>query len=43
MYSDYYFNAELTRSINVDIRYVLFITEKVDKALNVLQELTLAK
>lgn len=43
MYSDYYFNLELTRSINVDIRYVLFITEKVDKALIVLQELTLVK
>ncbi|MFQ6084381.1 MAG: S46 family peptidase [Candidatus Aminicenantia bacterium] len=39
LYSDYYFNPELTRSINVDIRYVLFIAEKVDKALNVLKEL----
>lgn len=43
MYSDYYFNPELTRTINVDIRYVLFIAEKVDKALNVLEELTLIK
>ena len=43
MYSDYYFNPELTRSINVDIRYVLFIAEKVDKALNVLRELTIVE
>jgi len=43
MYSDYYFNPELTRSIHVDIRYVLFIAEKVDKALNVLEELTVIK
>lgn len=41
IYSDYYFDPELTRSINVDIRYVLFMAEKVDKALNVLEELTL--
>lgn len=39
MYSDYYFDKDLTRSIHVDIRYVLFIAEKVDKALNVLEEL----
>ncbi len=43
MYSDYYFNPQLTRSINVDIRYVLFIAEKVDKALNVLEELTIVR
>ena len=43
MYSDYYFNPELTRSISVDIRYVLFIAEKVDKALNVLEELTIIR
>jgi S1-C subfamily serine protease len=43
MYSDYYFNPKLTRSINVDIRYVLFIAEKVDKALNVLEELTIVR
>ncbi|NIM89806.1 MAG: S46 family peptidase [Candidatus Aminicenantes bacterium] len=43
MYSDYYFNTQLTRSINVDIRYVLFIAEKVDKALNVLEELTIVR
>ena len=43
MYSDYYFNPELTRTISVDIRYVLFIAEKVDKALNVLEELTIIK
>jgi hypothetical protein len=43
MYSDYYFDPKLTRSINVDIRYVLFIAEKVDKAFNVLKELTIIK
>jgi len=43
MYSDYYFDPKLTRSINVDIRYVLFIAEKVDKALNVLEELTIVR
>ena len=43
MYSDYFFNPQLTRSINVDIRYVLFIAEKVDKALNVLEELTIVR
>jgi len=41
MYSDYTFDPELTRSINVDIRYVLFIAEKVDKAFRVLEELSL--
>ncbi len=43
LYSDYYFDSEMTRTINVDIRYVLFIAEKVDKAFNVLKELTLIK
>jgi hypothetical protein len=43
MYSDYYFDPDLTRSINVDIRYVLFIAERVDKALNVLEELTIVR
>jgi hypothetical protein len=43
MYSDYSFDPKLTRSINVDIRYVLFIAEKVDKALNVLEELTIVR
>lgn len=43
MYSDYYFDTQLTRAINVDICYVLFIAEKVDKAFNVLKELTLVK
>ncbi|MCP2519158.1 S46 family peptidase, partial [SCandidatus Aminicenantes bacterium Aminicenantia_JdfR_composite] len=43
MYSDYYFDPKLTRSINVDIRYVLFIAEKIDKAFNVLRELTIVE
>lgn len=43
LYSDYYFDLEMTRTISVDIRYVLFIAEKLDKALNVLKELTLVQ
>lgn len=43
LYSDYYFDSKLTRTISVDIRYVLFIAEKLDKALNVLEELTLVR
>jgi len=43
MYSDYYFDPRLTRSINVDIRYVLFIAEKIDRAFNVLKELTIVE
>lgn len=37
--SDYRFEENLTRSISVDIRYVLFVTDLVDNAQNVLQEL----
>ncbi len=43
LYSDYYFEPAISRSIHVDVRYVLFITEKVDKAVNVLDELTLVE
>jgi len=39
MSADYKFNEALTRSINVDIRYVLFVTDKVDNAQNVLLEM----
>jgi hypothetical protein len=37
--SDFQFEKDLTRSISVDIRYVLFVTDFVDNAQNVLQEL----
>ncbi len=39
MTSDFVYDPDLTRSISVDIRYVLFITEKLGKADNVLKEL----
>jgi len=39
MTSDYQYDQELTRSINVDTRYVLFITENFGKATNVMKEL----
>lgn len=39
MSADYEFNEALTRSINVDIRYVLFVSDKVNKAQNVLKEM----
>ncbi len=43
LYSDYYFDPVISRSIHVDVRYVLFVAEKVDKAVNVLDELTLVE
>lgn len=39
MTSDFVYDPDLTRTISVDIRYILFITEKIGKATNVLQEL----
>ena len=39
MTSDYQYDPQLTRSINVDSRYVLFVTEKFGGATNVLNEL----
>jgi len=39
MTSDFVYDPDLTRSISVDIRYVLFITEKLGKAHNILKEL----
>jgi hypothetical protein len=38
---DYYIIPELQRSISVDIRYVLFVTDKFSGAQNVIQELGL--
>lgn len=43
MTSDFQYNYELTRSISVDVRYVLFITDKFGNAQNVLKELTIIK
>jgi len=40
--ADWDFNAETTRSIHVDIRYALWVMQKIDKAHNVLEELGLA-
>jgi hypothetical protein len=37
--SDFQFEEDLTRSISVDIRYVLFVADFVDNAQNVLHEL----
>ncbi len=37
--SDFLFQPEVTRSIHVDIRYVLFVADQVDRAAAVLREL----
>ena len=39
--SDYHFDAELTRAIHVDIRYVLYVLDVVYGITNVLDELTI--
>jgi hypothetical protein len=39
MTADFAFEPEITRSISVDVRYILFVAEFVDGAANVLQEL----
>jgi hypothetical protein len=39
--ADYLFDEALTRCINVDSRYVLFILEKISKADNLLSEMTI--
>ncbi|QYK04686.1 S46 family peptidase [Shewanella zhangzhouensis] len=38
---DWFFNPEITRAVHVDIRYILWMMDKVDNAQNLLQELTL--
>ncbi|WP_095497152.1 S46 family peptidase [Paraferrimonas haliotis] len=40
---DWYFNEEITRAIHVDIRYVLWMMDKVDNAQNLIDELELVK
>ncbi|MFZ5516525.1 MAG: S46 family peptidase [Candidatus Zhuqueibacterota bacterium] len=42
MTSDFQFNPELTRTISVDVRYALFITEKLGKATHLLKEMNVA-
>ncbi len=37
--SDFFYQPDITRSIHVDIRYVLFVADKVDQAGNILREL----
>ena len=39
MTSDYQYDSNLTRAINVDVRYILFILDKVAGATNILDEL----
>jgi hypothetical protein len=39
--ADYLFEPEITRAINVDIRYILFLLDKVYPAKNLLEELTI--
>ena len=39
--ADYLFNEELTRSINVDSRYILFVLDKVSGAQHLLEEMTI--
>ncbi len=41
MTSDYQFEPEITRAINVDIKYVLFLLDKVYHAEDLLKELTI--
>ncbi|GLP95720.1 S46 family peptidase [Paraferrimonas sedimenticola] len=40
---DWFFNEEITRAIHVDIRYILWMMDKVDNAHNLLDELELVK
>jgi len=39
--ADYLFEPEITRAINVDVRYILFLLDKVYPARNLLEELTI--
>jgi hypothetical protein len=39
LYSDYYYDPAVTRSINVDARYILFIADKLNNATSLLKEL----
>ena len=39
----YYYDPKIVRKLHTDIRYVLFLAEKVDGALNVLEEMTIVR
>jgi V8-like Glu-specific endopeptidase len=39
MTSDFQYDPDLTRAINVDVRYILLITEKMGQANRILKEL----
>jgi hypothetical protein len=43
MTSDYVFDPQLTRTINVDSRYILFVLDKFSNAKNILSEIQIAK
>jgi hypothetical protein len=43
MSGDIKFDPELQRTINVDVRYVLFIIDKYANAQNLINELTIVK
>jgi hypothetical protein len=43
MSGDIMFEPDMQRTINVDIRYVLFIIDKFAGATNLIEELTLVK
>jgi S1-C subfamily serine protease len=38
---DWYFDPRITRAIHVDIRYMLWVMKEIDKADNVLKEMTI--
>ncbi|QDF66028.1 S46 family peptidase [Shewanella sp. SNU WT4] len=40
---DWFFNPTITRAVHVDIRYILWMMDKVDNAQNLLAELTIAR
>ncbi|MBV7317065.1 S46 family peptidase [Shewanella sp. NIFS-20-20] len=40
---DWFFNPTITRAVHVDIRYILWMMDKVDNAHNVIEELTIVK
>ncbi|MBT1443878.1 S46 family peptidase [Shewanella sp. JM162201] len=40
---DWFFNPEITRAIHVDIRYILWMMDKVDNAQNLLSEMDLVR
>ncbi|OGF63701.1 MAG: hypothetical protein A2Y62_09530 [Candidatus Fischerbacteria bacterium RBG_13_37_8] len=41
--SDYYYLPDITRTISVDSRYILFVLDKIDNADNILQELEIVR